>query len=139
MKNLGITDGIVQVLAKAGKPMKPCHVARKLPLPPEWTYAKLRRNVASIMVHELRLHQYGRWRRTEKGWYVLNEQDTWVREGLIIRHQQTGAVVKVVGKLKRNGVRTTTHRWLVTKPGSGRTWPVRGEDLEHYWEPVKSG
>jgi hypothetical protein len=136
MRNLGITDGICRILRESKEPMKPCHVARKLPLPDGWSYEKLRRNVAAIMIHELRLGNRGRWIRTEFARYKATEVKTWVKTGILIQHQKTGAILRVKGKLKRNGHATTLHRWEVFNPVSNLTWGLRGEDIENDWKKV---
>lgn len=135
MRNLGITDHIARTLVVARRPLRPQDVAKVIPMPAGWDYRKLRRNVAAIMIHELRLGAYGRWARGAlRGYYYATPHVTWVRDGMLIQHQLTGAVVRVVGKVRRNGVPTTLDRWQVA---SGRkVWPVRGEQLEKYWRPV---
>jgi hypothetical protein len=136
VKNLGITDNIYRILLEEGKPMKQCEVARKMAIPNGWNYAKLRRNVASMMINELIPGHAGRWRRVAPRLYEAVVKESWVKAGITIQHKMTGAEVKVVGKLKRNGFETTLDRWYVYNPTTDRRWPLNGDDIRRNWRPL---
>lgn len=117
--------------------MKQCEVARRMAIPNGWDYAKLRRNVASMMINELIPGHAGRWRRVAPRLYEAIVKDSWIKTGIVIQHRMTGAEVKIISKLKRNGFETTLDRWFVYNSVTNRRWPLRGSDIERNWRPVK--
>lgn len=115
--------------------MSAAEISKQIPIPTGWPYEKFRRTVSALLIQELQPGRPDRWYRVDRAQYSARQRESWIKIGISIQHQKTGAILNITGKPRRNGHETTLDKWTVESQ-TGLYWVLKGEDIRRDWARV---